>query len=86
MQEILRNRFENTVLDLVVEYLRSEDLAKSWRYLNNYYCGVLQHHIEVFAAALEVYKIKPNQPVAGALRLLVICAMTLQVDHGMMKR
>jgi hypothetical protein len=62
MQEILRSRFETTVLDLIIDYLRvDEDLVGAWRYLNDYYCSVLRNHIDVFAAALEVYRIKPQQ-------------------------
>lgn len=67
MQEILRNRFETTVLDLIIDYLRVEDLAGAWRYLNEYYCSVLRNHVDVFAAALEVYRIKPQQPVTEYL-------------------
>jgi hypothetical protein len=54
------------------DYLRGEDLANAWKYLNNYYCGVLLHHIDVFAAALEVYKIKPHQPVTEYIWCLEI--------------
>lgn len=72
MQEILRHRFETTVLDLVLDYLRIEDLASAWRYLNAYYCSVLRNHIDVFAAALEVYKIKPQQSVTEYIWCLEI--------------
>jgi hypothetical protein len=53
MQEILRNRFETTVLDLIIDYLRVEDLTGAWCYLNDYYCSVLRNHVDAFAAALD---------------------------------
>jgi hypothetical protein len=63
VRTVFRSLLEVSVMNLISNFLRTNDLSGAWEYLNDLHLGRLTGHVGAFMTALEVYSIKRDHQV-----------------------